>query len=196
MKQIILNKFYEIAPDVQTFTQKIKEKNFFSTFVNLSDENLSFLYGVLNNGYKNSFIRYFDEDDFYSDLVLKIVDIFPKYSKIFKEIKNIMDGNDDLLSDSNEKSSTTRNVQNDGQNYLKTANTPATIGAPPDEDFVDKYTDSASKTQNSSTGKEDSTYQITRSGNKVDALNRVLDLTDFKIKDFVLEFADLFLQVF
>ncbi len=180
-----------IASTYEIFKAQVEENNYFGNYVTFTDEQLEIMYYVLLSNYGNSYVRHQMIDLFYTDCSNVLLNVYSKYGKLWTAIKSVYEM--DVLSNGGEVWNENGEDYTETDNLSKYAETPTEIEA--STDFYDNYTNSATKTnneRNQSTKKDGGrAYTI----NPVEALQRAMGLTDYRLDELAQEFAHLFVQV-
>jgi len=183
-----------INENTEIFKEQIK------SFVMLSNGVENTMYDITKNIlleiYGNSYIRYETAENFLNALSIRFYNIAPIYQKKFDIIATTLNlENQNFIAEIKKFTESKQNIIASNQTDLrKDAETPTTIKA--DTDFVEKYTNNASKT--TTNGQSNESGNITHSEiNTADLIERLTNLEKMRsilLEKYAHEFNDLFIQ--
>lgn len=184
-----------LSEDLNAFKSQLSAFNY--TDILESDDNIYKLtQDILLKKYGNSQVRYETAENFLNALSLRFYNIAPVYSKKFKIIDDALEvENEKFLNDiKNFTEDKTNNISSSQTENRKDAETPTSVKA--ETNFIDKYTNSASKTETE--GESEETGNIEHTEINADKIIEKIDnLQRFKnrlFEEYAREFNDLFIQ--
>lgn len=183
-----------ISDDLETFKEQISHYNF--TGANISDTMYNLTQCILLEEYGNSNIRYETAENFLNALSFKIFDIAPIYEKKFDIIASAIDiESENFITEiknfTEDKSETITTQQNE---YTKNAETPTTIKAT--TDFIDRYTNNASKADTNGTSQDYGKleHKETNANNIIKKIDELNNFRSMLYNKYAKEFNNLFIQ--
>ena len=181
-----------ISEDIEEFKQQIKG-NF---NLSLGDTMYQFTQSILLEIYGNANIRYETAENFLNALSLRFNNVAPVYAKKFDILSQALEiDNDNFIANikdfAEDKSNTIISSQHD---YRKDAETPTSVKAT--TDFIDKYTNNASKTDTDGRSEERGkiSHNETDTSELLDKIEKLENWRNLLFEKYAKEFSDLFIQ--
>lgn len=185
-----------ISEDLETFKTQIKTPYNMLNFDN--DTMYQFTQAILLEKYGNANIRYETAENFLNALSLRFNNVAPAYAKKFDILAEALDIESEYFVASikdfaEDKNSTITSNQDESR---KDAETPTSVKA--STDFVDKYTNSASKINTSGTSQEYGkvTHKETNTDAIIDKIEKLNNWRNMLFEKYAQEFTDLFIQFY
>lgn len=184
-----------ISEDIETFKNQINGNYNFGA---LSDQMYYLTQNILLEIYGNCSVRYETANNFLNALSLRFKNVAPVYEKKFDILTTALDIEDEsfikeIKNFAEDKTNIIISSQND---YRKEAETPTTIKS--DTDFIDKYTNSASK--NKTDGRSDEAGTIshneTNANQILDKIEKLNNWRDLLMEKYAKEYSNLFIQFY
>ena len=182
-----------ISEDLEIFKTQIKG-NYYNN--ELDDTIFSITQSILLEIYGNCNIRYETAENFLNALSLRFNNVAPVYAKKFDILSQALNIEDEgfitsIKNFAEGKSNTIISSQND---YKKEAETPTSVKS--STDFVDKYTNNATKTETS--GRSEERGQITHNeadtNEILDKIEKLENWRNLLLEKYSKEYNNLFIQ--
>lgn len=185
-----------ISEDLTTFKNQISQYGFLNSGLTLNDTLYQFTQAILLTQYGNSYIRYETAENFLNALSLRFNNVAPVYAKKFAILADALDiENSYFISNVKEFTENKNNTLTTNQTEKrKDAETPTAVKA--STDFVDKFTNSQSKTENNGTSQEYAkiTHQQFNTNELIDRIEKLNRYRSMLFEAYAKEYNDLFIQ--
>lgn len=180
-----------ISDDLETFKTQIDGSYNNDTMYSLTQQ-------ILLEQYGNANIRYTTAENFLNALKLRFNNVAPVYAKKFDILAEALDIESEYFIASIKDFTENKNntiISNQDENR-KDAETPTSVKA--STDFIDKYTNSASKTHTNGRSEErgNVTHKETNTDALIDKIEQLNKWRDMLLEKYAKEFNNLFIQFY